>query len=55
MNNPLKPGSAAWMFQECEPGSLYHAGQMINLAMLRLLVTAFYKPIAKPLLKWLSR
>lgn len=54
-NRRVKGEQAAWMFESWPQDSLYHAGQMLNLALLRLLVVAFYKPIAKPLLNWMTR
>jgi len=50
-----KKRSSEWMFADHYPGTLYHAGQMLNLAALRLLVLAVYRPFARPLLRWLTR
>jgi hypothetical protein len=50
-----KKRSSEWMFADHYPGTLYHTGQMLNLAALRLLVLAVYRPFARPLLRWLTR
>ena len=47
--------TSEWMFYEHVPGSLFHDGQALNLALLRLLVVAFYLPIFKPLMNWMTR
>ncbi|MBK5238068.1 MAG: hypothetical protein JJE28_03035 [Actinomycetales bacterium] len=47
-------GSSGWMFVEYIPKTLLAEAQMLNLAVLRLFVVAFYKPIARPLLRWME-